>query len=106
MNNGKLEAGKLPCFLADGTDHLLINLNFLHSSKHAHDWVFKNKIRPNKLWPTKWLIQEMDLKTGIKVLDMGCGKFSQASFLIMNFINNLNSNYLEVDKWISGNIMI
>ena len=48
----------------------------------------------------------MDLKTGMKVLDMGYGKFSQASFLIMNFINNLNSNYLEVDKWISGNIMI
>ena len=106
MNNGKHKVGKSLCFLADGIDLLLINLNFPHSSKYAPNRVFKNKIRPNKLWLIKWLIQEMDLKTGMKVLDMGYEKFSQASFLIMNFINNLNSNYLEVDKWISGNIMI
>ena len=106
MNNGKREAGKPLCFLADGTEHLLINLNFPLSSNYNPNRVFENKVRPNTIWITKWLIQKMDLKPGIKILDMGCVKFFQASFLIMHFINNLISNYLEVDKWISGNIMI
>ena len=55
MNNGKHKAGKPLCFLADGIDLLSINLNFPHSSKYAPDWVFKNMIRSNKLWLTKWL---------------------------------------------------
>ena len=56
MNNGKHKVGKPLCFLADGIDLLSINLNFPHSSKYAPDWVFKNDIRPNKLWLIKWLI--------------------------------------------------
>lgn len=106
MNNSKHEAGKLLCFHADGNNHILINPNFPLSSKYNPEWVFKNEIRSNTLWFTKWLIQKMDLKSGINILDMNCGKFFKTSFLLMNFINNLISNYLEVDKWISGNIMI
>ena len=32
MNNGKHVAEKSLCFLVDGTNHLLINPNFPHSS--------------------------------------------------------------------------
>ena len=97
MNNGKREAGKPLCFLADGTNHLLINPNFPLSSNYNPNQVFENKVRHNTLWIIKLLIQKMDLKSGIKILNMGCGKFFQASFLLMNFINNLISNYLEVE---------
>ena len=35
----------------------------------------------NVLWLTEWLTSELDLRPGMKVLDLGCGRASSSIFL-------------------------
>ena len=47
------------------------------SAKYDIAWVIENMMGPNVLWLTEALRQVMDLKVGMRVLDMGCGKCDQ-----------------------------
>ncbi len=40
---------------------------------------------PNPVWLTEWLCQAMDLRPGMRVLDMGCGRASSSVFLAREF---------------------
>ena len=44
------------------------------SAKYSPEWVLENQMGPNALWLMEWLCEIMDLKPGMRVLDMGCGK--------------------------------
>ncbi|MFC1949733.1 SAM-dependent methyltransferase [Chloroflexota bacterium] len=68
------------------------------SSKYDPEWVLKNNMGPNVLWLTEWLCQEMELKPGMKVLDMGCGKALSSMFLAKEFGVQVWAN----DLWISA----
>ena len=46
---------------------------FPRSSEYDMEWVFKNEMGPNVLWITELLCEKMDLKPGMRVLDLGCG---------------------------------
>jgi SAM-dependent methyltransferase len=55
------------------------------SSKYDPVWVLENEMEPSALWLTEWLCQAMDLKPGMRVLDMGCGKAMSSIFLAKEF---------------------
>jgi cyclopropane fatty-acyl-phospholipid synthase-like methyltransferase len=40
---------------------------------------------PNALWLAEWLSQAMELRPGMRVLDLGCGKASSSIFLAREF---------------------
>jgi len=61
------------------------NTDFPLSSKYDPKWVIANEMGPNVLWITEALCQVMDLKPGMRVLDMGCGKAMSSIFLAREF---------------------
>lgn len=51
------------------------------SSKYDPAWVYANEMGPNVLWLTELLCRAMDIRSGMRVLDMGCGKALSSIFL-------------------------
>ena len=58
---------------------------FPRSAKYDPDWVGTNLMGPNVLWLTEWLMQEVRLEPGMRVLDMGCGTAISSIFLAKEF---------------------
>ncbi|NLB79163.1 MAG: SAM-dependent methyltransferase, partial [Clostridiaceae bacterium] len=48
-------------------------------------WIFSNSMGPNPIWLTEYLVQPFDLKPGMRVLDLGCGKGITSVFLAREF---------------------
>ena len=55
------------------------------SAKYDAEWVIENTMGPNVLWLTESLAQVMDLRPGMRVLDMGCGRAISSIFLAREF---------------------
>ncbi|MBN1177131.1 MAG: methyltransferase domain-containing protein [Dehalococcoidales bacterium] len=77
---------------------LLKNDKFPRSAKYDPEWVLKGWMGPNVLWLTEWLCENMELKPGMRVLDMGCGKALSSVFLAKEFGVQVWAN----DLWISA----
>jgi len=77
---------------------LIKNDRFPRSEKYDKEWVLKNNMGPNALWLTEWLCEKMELKPGMRVLDMGCGKVLSSVFLAKEFGVQVWAN----DLWISA----
>ena len=77
---------------------LLKNDRFPRSTKYDPEWVLKGWMGPNVLWLTEWLAEKMDLKPGMRVLDMGCGKALSSVFLARESGVQVWAN----DLWISA----
>ena len=58
---------------------------FPRSSKYHLGWVVENHMGANVLWLTEALCQEMNIRPGMKVLDLGCGKAVGSIFLSKEF---------------------
>ncbi|MFC1526545.1 SAM-dependent methyltransferase [Candidatus Latescibacterota bacterium] len=80
----------------DQLRQLLHNDRFPRSSQYDSQWVLENEMGPNALWLTEWLCEQMDLKAGMRVLDMGCGKCLSSIFLAREFDVQVWAN----DLWI------
>ncbi len=81
---------------------LLYNENFPLSSKYDPQWVVENQMGPSALWLTEWLCRDMDLKPGMRVLDMGCGMCLSSVFLAKEFGVQVWANDLWIkptDNW-------
>lgn len=48
-------------------------------------WVINSLMGPIVLWLTEFLVQAMNLRPGMRVLDMGCGTATSAIFLAKEF---------------------
>lgn len=68
------------------------------SAKYDMHWVHKNEMGPNVLWMTEALTQIMDLKPGMRVLDMGCGTAMSSIFLAKEF----DVQVWATDLWIEA----
>lgn len=68
------------------------------SSKYDPEWMLENEMGPNALWLTESLCQALELKPGMRVLDMGCGKAMSSIFLAKEFGVQVWAN----DLWISA----
>ncbi|MGC4043961.1 MAG: methyltransferase domain-containing protein [Armatimonas sp.] len=58
---------------------------YTRSAAYNPRWVLENLMGPNPLWLAEALVQHMDLKPGMRVLDMGCGKAITSIFLAQEF---------------------
>lgn len=76
----------------------LPNDRFPLSSKYDRDWLLRNQMGPNALWLMEWLCADMDLKPGMRVLDMGCGMAMSSIFLAREYGVQVWAN----DLWISA----
>ncbi|MBU1627778.1 methyltransferase domain-containing protein [bacterium] len=77
---------------------MLRNEEFPLSSKYDPVWVLENEMGPNALLLTEWLCQDMVLKPGMRVLDMGCGKALSSIFLSKEY----NVKVFANDLWITA----
>ncbi len=77
---------------------LLKNDRFPRSAKYDPEWVLKGWMGPNVIWLTEWLGEKMELKPGMRVLDMGCGKALSSIFLAREYGVRVWAN----DLWISA----
>jgi len=68
------------------------------SAKYDMHWVHKNEMGPNVLWITEALCQVMELKPGMRVLDMGCGTAMSSIFLAKEF----DVQVWATDLWIGA----
>jgi len=67
-------------------DKRLDNDRFPRASRYNPDWVLANASGgANSLWLTEWLASALDLRPGMRVLDLGCGRGSSSIFLRREF---------------------
>src|SRR5213593_1614205 len=68
------------------SDNRLASDRFPRSSRYHPEWVLANASGgANALWLTEWLAAALDLRTGMRVLDLGCGRASSSIFLRREF---------------------
>jgi cyclopropane fatty-acyl-phospholipid synthase-like methyltransferase len=68
------------------SDKRLVSERFPRSSQYHPEWVMASVSGgANSLWMTEWLTAAMDLRPGMRVLDLGCGRASSSIFLRREF---------------------
>lgn len=67
-------------------DDRLLSNRFPRSSTYHPDWLLASVSGgANPLWLTEWLAEDMDLRPGMRVLDLGCGRAVSSIFLRREF---------------------
>jgi SAM-dependent methyltransferase len=64
---------------------LLTLPRYPRAAGYAPRWVIANMMGPNVLWLTEALTEVLDLRPGMRVLDLGCGKALSSIFLAREF---------------------
>ena len=68
------------------SDERLASERFPRSSKYHPEWVLAGVSGgANPLWLTEWLAEALDLRPGMRVLDLGCGRALSSIFLRREF---------------------
>src|SRR5262245_1569993 len=68
------------------SDERLASERFPRSSKYHPEWVIASASGgANALWLTEWLAEAIDLRAGMRVLDLGCGLAASSIFLRREF---------------------
>jgi cyclopropane fatty-acyl-phospholipid synthase-like methyltransferase len=80
-------------------DNRLVSERFPRSSQYHPEWVLANASGgANSLWITEWLATALDLRSGERVLDLGCGRASSSIFLRREF----GVEVWATDLWVSA----
>src|SRR5687767_5149774 len=67
-------------------DNRLLSDRFPRASGYHPEWVLAGAgSAANALWLTEWLAEAMDLRPGMRVLDLGCGRAMSSIFLRREF---------------------
>lgn len=75
-----------------------IEAHFPRASTYDLAWVIANEMGPNVLWLTEFLCEVMELRPGMRVLDLGCGKALSSIFLAREF----EFQVWAVDLWVTA----
>jgi len=68
------------------TDNRLLSERFPRSSRYHPDWLIASASGgANSLWLTEWLMTGLELRPGMRVLDLGCGRACSSIFLHREF---------------------
>ena len=70
--------------------------NYIRTNKYDKEWISENWMGPNPLILLEELCENMDLKPGMRVLDMGCGRGLTSVFLAKEYGVTVFAN----DLWI------
>ncbi|HBP19220.1 MAG TPA: SAM-dependent methyltransferase [Planctomycetes bacterium] len=81
---------------ADRIRALLDKPEFPRSAAYEPRWLLENSMGPNPVWLTEWLCEVMELESGMRVLDLGCGKAISSVFLAKEF----DVSVYACDLWI------
>jgi SAM-dependent methyltransferase len=74
-------------------------MKFPRASRYHPDWVLTHASGgANSLWLTEWLATTLDLQSGMRVLDLGCGRACSSIFLHREF----GVQVWATDLWISA----
>lgn len=68
------------------------------TERYDPEWISENWMGPNPLWLLEELCEHMDLRPGMKVLDMGCGKGLTSVFLAKEYGVTVFAN----DLWVGA----
>lgn len=80
-------------------DTRLLSDRFPRSSRYHPEWVIANASGgASALWLTEWLTTALELRAGMRVLDLGCGRASSSIFLRREF----GVQVWATDLWISA----
>ena len=71
---------------------------FPRSSKYAFEWIKEGSMGSHVLWMTEWLCEHIDLRPGMRVLDLGCGRAKSSIFLAREF----GVEVWATDLWIAA----
>lgn len=77
---------------------IMNNKQYPLSSKYEPDWILDNAMGSHCLWLQESLTQNMNLKQGMRVLDLGCGKAISSIFLAREY----GVKVWATDLWISS----
>ncbi len=67
-------------------DQRFLNDRFPRSNAYHPEWVIASLGGgANSLWLTEWLTAALDLRSGMRVLDLGCGRAASSIFLCREF---------------------
>jgi methylase of polypeptide subunit release factors len=58
---------------------------FPRSSGYDTKWIIDNAMGPHVLWLAEWLSEVIELRAGMRVLDLGCGRAISSIFLAREF---------------------
>lgn len=76
-----------------------LSLNqFPLSATYDIKWVIENEMGPSSLWLTEYLIETLNIKSGMRILDLGCGKAMSSIFLA----NEYDVQIIAADLWINA----
>jgi cyclopropane fatty-acyl-phospholipid synthase-like methyltransferase len=84
--------------LASNPDHLLRHDRYRRSNAYDPDWVIENQMGPNALWLVESLTEVMEIRPGMRVLDLGCGRAMTSLFLAREF----GARVWATDLWIEA----
>src|SRR6516164_11327660 len=80
-------------------DERLICDRFRRASAYHPEWVLAGvSSAANALWLSEWLASSLDLRPGMRVLDLGCGRALSSIFLTREF----EVEVWAVDLWFSA----
>ncbi len=80
-------------------DKRLVSERFPRSSQYHPEWVSASVSGgANALWLTEWLVEALDLRPGMRVLDLGCGRAMSSIFLRREF----GVQVWAIDLWFSA----
>lgn len=78
--------------------NLLRSERFPRASKYHPEWLIASASGgANPLWLTEWLAEGLDLRPGMRVLDLGCGRAASSIFLCREF----GVQVFATDLWFS-----
>lgn len=81
------------------SERLLISDRFRRASQYDPEWIIASASGgANALWLTEWLATALDLRPGMRVLDLGCGRGASSIFLRREF----NVQVWATDLWFSA----
>jgi cyclopropane fatty-acyl-phospholipid synthase-like methyltransferase len=79
-------------------DKLLVNPQFPRSNAYHPDWIIESASGgANSVWLIEWLTSVLDLKSGMNVLDLGCGRAASSIFLAREY----DVKVCATDLWFS-----
>ena len=71
--------------MGEDLSRLLVAPTFPRAGHYDPQWVLQNQMGLNAIWLTEWLCEDMDLRPGLRVLDLGCGKALSSIFLTREY---------------------
>jgi len=71
---------------------------FPRSSKYNPEWIKEGSMGSHALWMAEWLCERLELRPGMRVLDLGCGKAKSSIFLAREF----GVEVWATDLWITA----